>query len=111
MKKTSRDRIVRGTGNVLADLGLADADELSTKIQLAVQLNRIVEKRHLKQRDTSALLGITQGNVSLLANYKLDGFSIERLMTLLNALDRDVEIRVRKKPRSRAQAQTMVVTG
>jgi hypothetical protein len=39
-----------------------------------------------------------------LCNYKLDGFSVERLMTLLNALDQDIEIVIREKPRSRGCA-------
>jgi hypothetical protein len=41
-------------------------------------------------------------------NYRLDGFSVERLMHFLNALDRDVEIVIRKKPRSRRSARIMV---
>jgi hypothetical protein len=46
--------------------------------------------------------------VSALANYKLEGFSVERLMHFLNALGRDVEIVIRSKPRSRRAAQTFV---
>ena len=44
-----------------------------------------------------------------LRNYKLEGFSVERLMTLLTALDRDVEIVIRKKPRSRGAARISVI--
>jgi len=47
--------------------------------------------------------------VSALANYKLDGFSVERLMGFLTALDQDVEIGVRNKPRSRAAARISVI--
>jgi len=54
-------------------------------------------------------LGVAQSKVSLLANYKLDGFSVERLMQFLTALDRDVEIRIRKKPRGRKEARISVV--
>ena len=46
-------------------------------------------------------LGINQPKVSALANYKLDGFSVERLITFLTALDRDVEIAIKNKPQSR----------
>jgi Helix-turn-helix domain len=38
----------------------------------------------------------------------VDGFSVERLMTFLTALDQDVEIVIRKKPRSRAAARISV---
>jgi predicted XRE-type DNA-binding protein len=53
-------------------------------------------------------LSITQPKVSALANYKLQGFSIERLMTFLTALDQDVEIVIKRKPRSRAAAHITV---
>lgn len=95
------EKITRGTDNVLADLGFEGADELSTKVQLAVNINRIIKGRHLKQAEVSALLGIPQPKVSQLMNFKLDGFSVERLMIFLTALHRDVEIRIRKAPRSR----------
>jgi len=52
---------------------------------------------------------VTQPKVSALANYKLDGFSVERLMTFLTTLDLDVEIIIRKKPRSRAPARISVI--
>jgi predicted XRE-type DNA-binding protein len=54
-------------------------------------------------------LGLNQPKVSALRNYKLEGFSVERLMTLLNALDQDVEIVIRKKPRTRVAARISVV--
>ena len=46
----------------------------------------------------ATMLGITQPNVSALANYKLKGFSVERLMTFLTTLDRDIEIVMSNKP-------------
>jgi predicted XRE-type DNA-binding protein len=101
--------IVRGSSNVFADLGFADAEERQTKLRLAYALNAIVDARRLTQAMAAARLGLTQPKVSALRNYKLEGFSVERLMTLLNALDRDVEIVIRKKPRSRAAARISVV--
>jgi hypothetical protein len=47
--------------------------------------------------------------VSALANYKLDGFSVERPTTFLTEHDMDVEIVSRKKLRSRAAARISVV--
>jgi predicted XRE-type DNA-binding protein len=66
-------------------------------------------QRHLTQAAAAELLGISQPKVSALVNYKLDGFSVERLMTFLTALDRDIEIVVRKKPRSRRAARISVI--
>ena len=47
--------------------------------------------------------------MSALKNYKLAGFSVERLMTFLNALGQDVEIVIKNKPRSRQSARIKVV--
>ena len=102
------DKITRGSDDVLADLGMAGAEELSIKVQLVVAMNRIIQGRHLKQAEIAAVLGIPQPKVSGLINYKLDGFSVERLMHFLTALDRDVEIRIRKKPRGRQDGRILV---
>jgi len=54
-------------------------------------------------------LNVNQPKVSALQNYKLEGFSVERLMTFLTALDRDVEIFIKKKPSSRASGKISVI--
>ena len=109
MAKTKAEKIVRGTGNVFADLGFPDAEERQTKLRLAVELNRVIDERGVTQSAAAELLGVNQPKVSALANYKLDGFSVERLMELLTLLDRDVEIVVRKKPRARPAGRITVV--
>ena len=53
-------------------------------------------------------MGINQPKISALANYRLEGFSVERLMHFLNALGRDVEIVIRNKPASRRTARIML---
>ncbi|MEA2773159.1 MAG: hypothetical protein QOD93_6121 [Acetobacteraceae bacterium] len=105
----SDDTITRGTGNVFADLGYADAEERQTKLRLAHAINDVVARRRLTQAAAAQKLGVNQPKISALARYKLDGFSVERLMTFLTALDRDVEIVIRKKPRSRAAGRISVV--
>jgi predicted XRE-type DNA-binding protein len=108
-KKSAAGTIIRGSGNVFADLGFADADERQTKLRLAFALNTVIDTQRLTQSEAAARLGLNQPKVSALRNYKLEGFSVERLMTLLNALDRDIEIVIRKKPRSRSAARISVV--
>jgi len=101
--------VTRGSGNVFADLGFPDADERQTKLRLAYALNSIMDAQRMTQAAAAARLGLNQPKVSALRNYRLVGFSVERLMTLLNALDQDVEIVIRAKPRSRAAAKISVV--
>jgi predicted XRE-type DNA-binding protein len=102
------NKIVRGSKNVFADLGFADAEERQTKLRLAYAINVILEERRLTQSEMARVLGASQPKMSALANYKLDGFSVERLMTYLTALDRDVQIVIKKKPRSRSSGRISV---
>ncbi|MGA2218714.1 MAG: helix-turn-helix transcriptional regulator [Terracidiphilus sp.] len=102
MARLAADQVIRSSGNVFADLGLPDAAELQTKARLCAALNRIVERQRLGQAQVAVALGINQPKVSALLHYKLDGFSVERLMHFLVALDHDVEILVKAKPSSRS---------
>lgn len=108
-KRSDESGITRGTKNVFADLGYPDAAERQAKLRLAYALNQVLDQREVTQTAAGRLLGLSQPKVSALRNYKLSGFSVERLMTLLNALDQDVEIVIRNKPRSRAVARISVV--
>jgi predicted XRE-type DNA-binding protein len=98
------------SGNVFADLGLQDSDQLLAKAALAHQIASIANHRHMTQTEAAGLLGTTQPKVSDLFAGRLAGFSMERLIRFLNALDRDVQIVVSPKPRSREHA-TVKVTG
>jgi predicted XRE-type DNA-binding protein len=101
--------VTRGSGNVFADLGYADAEERQMKLRLAMAINEIIAAKRLSQTGTAGRLGVAQPKISALANYKLEEFSVERLMTFLTALDRDVEITIKKKPRSRRAGRVVVV--
>jgi predicted XRE-type DNA-binding protein len=98
------ERVDEGSGNVLVDLGLSDAAELTTKVQLAAAINQQREARSLSQIAVAELLSVNQPKVSALQNYKLDGFSVERLMTFLTGLGSDIEIRIRKPKRASNRA-------
>lgn len=89
--------ITRGTGNVFADLGYLDASERQIKTRLALAVNELLKARKLKQREIATVLGVPQPKVSALKNYRLDQFSVERLMEFLTALNQDVEITIRPR--------------
>jgi predicted XRE-type DNA-binding protein len=100
--------VTEGSGNVFEDLGFEDADELQAKAELTRQLHGILKRRRLSQRAAAKLLGIAQPDVCALLNGRHTGFSLTRLMTLLNRLDRDVEIVIRRRPRSRPRSRLLV---
>jgi predicted XRE-type DNA-binding protein len=93
--KACKVGVTCGSGNVFADLGFPDAGERQAKVRLALELNKILDTRKLRQVDAAKLLGVPQPKISALVNYRLDGFSVEKLMEFLTSLDRDVEIVIR----------------
>ena len=90
------DTITPSSGNVFADLELPDSVEKKAKVRLAVLVNDAVAEKRLSQVAAAALLGCTQPKVSAVANYKLSGFSMARLLGFLTELHRDVEITIHK---------------
>ena len=98
-----------GSGNVFADLGYADAKERSLKVELAMEVNRLLRKRGLTQAGRAEALGILPPHVSDLVRYRLDRFSVERLMNFLASLGREVEIRTRARTARRARTGVRVL--
>jgi predicted XRE-type DNA-binding protein len=108
-KGESPDRIEESSGNVFADLKIANPEEMLAKAELAQRICDIIAERKLTQANAAALLNVDQPKVSALMRGKLDGFSTDRLFRFLNALGRDVEIVIRPA-RQAGKADTRVVT-
>lgn len=104
-----RIEVEAGTGNVFADLGYADARERTLKVELALEVNRALERGGLTQARAAQLLGIVQPHVSDLVRYRLDRFSVERLMQFLTRLGKDVEIRISTRPARRPRSGVRVL--
>jgi predicted XRE-type DNA-binding protein len=94
------------TGNVFADLGLADAGEHPIKAGLVVRIDRTIRQRKLTQAAAAKLMGIDQPKISAMLAGRFRGYSVERLMRFLVALGHDVEIVV--KPGTRGTAELRV---
>ena len=105
MGSAKTSSIIRSSGNVFADLGVPQPDEKDARVRLAFAINQIIRSRQLSQMAAARLLDVSQPKISALRNYQLEGFSIERLMRFLNSLGHDVDIVIRKKPRSRRAAR------
>jgi predicted XRE-type DNA-binding protein len=100
-------RYTVGSGNIFADLGLPDADELFFKCELMHRIAQIIGAQGWTQQEAASHLKITQARVSNIINGRATGFSTDMLLGLLNQLGCDVEVRV-KKPKLRT-GQTRVV--
>jgi predicted XRE-type DNA-binding protein len=106
MGEKRNDTVDAGTGDVLVDLGFADASERKLRVELAMRLNELIAARRLTQAGVAQLFGIPQPHVSELKHYKLSRFSSERLLRFVTLLDRDVEIVIR--PKAKGQASGVV---
>src|SRR5262245_17492112 len=89
--------ITHGSGNVFADLGFyaAEAEELQVKALLTYHVYTRIKALGLTQKQAVARLGISQPDVSRLMHCRHTGFSSDRLLGFLVALDLDVDIVVR----------------
>ncbi len=86
------------SGNIFADLGFEDADELFTRGKIGIQVLRLLKQRNLKQREISELLGIAQPEVSHLMKGEFQRFSEGKLLNFLKRLDMEITLHLR--PRS-----------
>jgi len=82
------------SGNIYADLGLADADELLTRAQIGFFVFKILERKKLKQREIARVLGIAQPDVSHLMNGHFSRFTTDKLLGFLKRLDQKVTIQI-----------------
>jgi predicted XRE-type DNA-binding protein len=101
--------IEKSSGNVYADLGVANADEMLVKARLAAKISEIIKHRHLTQKEASDILGMSQPKISNMLRGNFRGISEARMLECLNLLGRDIEIVVKKAPRSHTTGQTSVV--
>jgi predicted XRE-type DNA-binding protein len=82
------------SGNVFADLGLPDAEELLTRAKIGFHVYKLLKARNLKQREIAALLKIKQPEVSHLMNGHFNRFTTDKLLDFLKRLDRKVTIQI-----------------
>jgi predicted XRE-type DNA-binding protein len=108
-KRRDAETVEHGSQNIFADLGFPNPEEHLAKAKLAVQIVDIIRHRRLNQTEAAAILGVDQPKVSALMHGQLKNFSLDRLCRFLNHLDKDVNIVVKDKPRSRAHGETHIV--
>ena len=90
-----------GSDNVYADLGYDQPEEMQAKAEMVHQIALIIENRWLTQERAAEIMGIDQPKVSALLRGRFRGFSIDRILRLLIALDNDVSIVIQPKREER----------
>jgi predicted XRE-type DNA-binding protein len=93
-RKPKDDDFVRGSGDVFADLGFADAPVMRLKARVANEIVRALDRRQLSVRTGAKEAGATPADLSRVRNGDLDRFTLDRLVRIAERLGCRVEIRI-----------------
>jgi len=103
MTKDEKIEIVRGSGNVFRDFGDPNADIEQLKCILAARIIGILDDENLSVRKAQSLTGVNASEFSHIRNVKLGRFTADRLISILNKFDQQVDVTVEVRPRSKRQ--------
>jgi len=87
--------VQRSSGNVFADLDLADAEKLKIKTGLVIEIRKAMRALGLTQQAAAKRMGVPQPKVSAMMRGDFTNLSERKLMDCLNRLGYDIEIKVR----------------
>ncbi len=92
--------IIEGSENLFRDLGLPDPEVRQAKALLAAEIIKTLDVRKLSVRAAHGATGIAAADFSRIRNVNLGRFTIDRLISILGRLDREVELSVRARPQA-----------
>ena len=91
--------LVRGSGNVFRDFGYANPELEQLRTLLAARIIGVLDDRQLTVRRAGEITGIAAADFSRIRRANLGRFTIDRLMTILDRLDQEVDVTVSIRPR------------
>ena len=97
-EKMNDNRVTKSSGNVFADLGLPDAEDLLHKSDLVIGIKKIMERRKLTQTRVAEITGVDQPTLSKLFRGNFSNITVDRLLTMLTKLGHKVTINVNDQP-------------
>lgn len=100
--------VTESCGNIFADLGLPNAEELLAKADAALRIRQLIQEMGLPEKDAAKRMGVTQRLLSQILSGDLEEFTLGQLFRCLNALDQDVQIIIKPKPAGRERGQVIV---
>ena len=96
-RKKNNSTITEGSGNVFADLGVAEPEQALAKAKLAAKIAAAIEEEELTQTEAAERLHTDQAKVSAIVRGRLEQFSTERLLQYAQMIGYDVEIRFSRR--------------
>ncbi len=86
--------VMRGSGNIFADFGDADAETKKMKADIAAEIIITLNKRGLTARAGAKLAKVDASDIQRIRNADLSRFTIDRLVRIAYRLGRSVELKV-----------------
>lgn len=99
MAKKEKIELVRGSGNVFRDFGDPNADIEQLKAILAAKIIGILDDRKLSTRKAEKETGVPHADFVRIRKPELKRFTVDRLIGILNKLDRQVDVKVKVRRR------------
>ncbi|HOD98217.1 MAG TPA: helix-turn-helix transcriptional regulator [Syntrophales bacterium] len=96
---TEKIELIKGSGNVYADLGRPNAGLEQARALIASEIIRALDARGLSTREAERVTGVGHAEFSRIRNAKIARFSLDRMIAILGKLDEDVEVIVSFQPR------------
>lgn len=109
MSKHKKIEVTEGSGNVFADLGFENPDLELFKSTIVQRITEVIRARKLTQVKAAEILGLDQPKVSALLRGRFGGYSTDRLLRFLTALDQDVQLVIKARPKRAKRPATMSV--
>ena len=94
--------LVRGSGNVFADFGVPDAELRQFRASLAAEIIKTLDAQALSVREAEKRTGFSAADFSRIRQVKLERFTVDRLMRMLDRLNCDVHVSLSVAPRANA---------
>ena len=101
-------KITQSSGNVYADIGVAQPEAMLVKAQLAQRVGSIISARKLTQREAAEIIGVPQPKLSNILRGQFRGVSEAKLMDCLLRLGNDVQIVVKPARRKASMGSLSV---
>ena len=109
-EKMNDNRVTKSSGNVFADLGLPDAEDLLHKSDLVIGMKKIMENRKLTQTRVAEITGVDQPTLSKLFRGNFSNITVDRLLTMLTKLGHKVTINVNDLPELESNQAPLTVS-
>jgi predicted XRE-type DNA-binding protein len=93
--KNKQMEVVRGNGNVFSDFGHERADVEQFKAILAAEIIKMLDREGLSVRGAHSRTGVAAADFSRIRNADLGRFTLDRLVSIINRLGSQIEIKVK----------------